>query len=261
MRQQPVGTPWASHDPAQQNRNLIDEQLQGIGREIKPAVIRYAKQTQQTSWTFAVTGVTGNPIRTIKDLENTGPDATALGAVLKAIIDHRGDDPLSNIGMSKKQVSRMREIRHDHAHSLVDFSDQDYVDGALKTLGDFRQSINKLPQTLPRIQRGNQGSTTQRSNQGQPNPQTQSTNQPDGKKILNGIVDFIRRRPAAVALARIHRWTRTEGVRTLEGGVRKLQTRWPRAGIRVDGGLAAVCRRFWGRRCRPTVVVASEMAG
>ena len=227
VRQQPVGTPWASHDPAQQNRNLIDEQLQGIGREIKPAVIRYAKQTQQTSWTFAVTGVTGNPIRTIKDLENTGPDATALGAVLKAIIDHRGDDPLSNIGMSKKQVSRMREIRHDHAHSLVDFSDQDYVDGALKTLGDFRQSINKLPQTLPRIQRGNQGSTTQRSNQGQPNPQTQSTNQPDGKKILNGIVDFIRRRPAAVALARIHRWTRTEGVRTLEGGVRKLQTRWP----------------------------------
>ena len=29
------------------------------------------------------------------------------------------------------------------------------------------------------------------------------------------------------ALPRIHRWTRTEGVRTLEGGVRKLQTRWP----------------------------------
>ena len=28
-------------------------------------------------------------------------------------------------------------------------------------------------------------------------------------------------------LTRIHRWTRTEGVRTLEGGVRKLQTRWP----------------------------------
>ena len=28
-------------------------------------------------------------------------------------------------------------------------------------------------------------------------------------------------------LARIHRWTRTEGVRTQEGGVRKLQTRWP----------------------------------
>ena len=34
-----------------------------------------------------------------------------------------------------------------------------------------------------------------------------------------------------------------------------------RARIRVDGGLAAVCRRFWGRRCRPTVVVASEMTG
>ena len=30
-----------------------------------------------------------------------------------------------------------------------------------------------------------------------------------------------------IALTRIHRWTRTEGVRTLEGGVRKLQTRWP----------------------------------
>ena len=30
-----------------------------------------------------------------------------------------------------------------------------------------------------------------------------------------------------VRLSRIHRWTRTEGVRTLEGGVRKLQTRWP----------------------------------
>ena len=29
------------------------------------------------------------------------------------------------------------------------------------------------------------------------------------------------------SLTRIHRWTRTEGVRTLEGGVRKLQTRWP----------------------------------
>ena len=29
------------------------------------------------------------------------------------------------------------------------------------------------------------------------------------------------------SLARIHRWTRTEGVRTQEGGVRKLQTRWP----------------------------------
>ena len=31
---------------------------------------------------------------------------------------------------------------------------------------------------------------------------------------------------ALLPLARIHRWTRTEGVRTLEGGVRKLQTRW-----------------------------------
>ena len=34
-----------------------------------------------------------------------------------------------------------------------------------------------------------------------------------------------------------------------------------RARIRVDGMLAAVCRRFWGRRWRPTVAVVSEMAG
>ena len=34
-----------------------------------------------------------------------------------------------------------------------------------------------------------------------------------------------------------------------------------RARIWVDGGLAAVCRRFWGRRRRPTVAVVSEMAG
>ena len=74
-----------------------------------------------------------------------------MGAVLLAIIDHRADDPLSNIEMSKKQVSRIRQIRHDHAHSLVDFSNQDYVDGALKTLRDFRQSIQQLPKQLPRI--------------------------------------------------------------------------------------------------------------
>ena len=30
---------------------------------------------------------------------------------------------------------------------------------------------------------------------------------------------------------------------------------------RVDGRLRAVCRRFWGRRWRPTVAVMSEMAG
>ena len=34
-----------------------------------------------------------------------------------------------------------------------------------------------------------------------------------------------------------------------------------RARIRVDGRLAAVCRRFSGRRWRPTVAVVSEMAG
>ena len=34
-----------------------------------------------------------------------------------------------------------------------------------------------------------------------------------------------------------------------------------RARIREDEGLAAVCRRFWGRRWRPAVAVVSEMAG
>ena len=33
------------------------------------------------------------------------------------------------------------------------------------------------------------------------------------------------------------------------------------ARIRVDAGSAAVCRRFWGCRWRPTVAVVSEMAG
>ena len=178
-RQQTAGTPRTSQDPAQQNRNLIDEQLQGIGREIKPAVIRYAKQMQQTGWTFqSVKGVTGTYIRSIKDLENSGPDATALGAVLRAILDHRRDDPLSNIGMSNTHISRMQKIRHDHAHSLVDFSDQHNVDGALKTLKDFRQSINNLPPTLPRIQHSPQGRSPQYGNQGRsPKPGNQGSGQ------------------------------------------------------------------------------------
>ena len=41
------------------------------------------------------------------------------------------------------------------------------------------------------------------------------------------LKDVLPKEYARPALARIHRWTRTEGVRTLEGGVRKLQTRWP----------------------------------
>ena len=51
-----------------------------------------------------------------------------------------------------------------------------------------------------------------------------------------------------------------DGVRTLEGG-EEVTDAMVRARIRVDGGLAAVCRRFWGRRWRPTVAVVSEMAG
>ena len=34
-----------------------------------------------------------------------------------------------------------------------------------------------------------------------------------------------------------------------------------RARIRVEGGVGGGLQAFWGRRCRPTVVVASEMAG
>ena len=150
--QPPAGTPSASQDPAQHNRNLVDEELQGIGREIKPAVIRYAKQMQQSGWTFqSVQGVTGIHIRSIKDLENSGPDATALGAVLRAILADRRDDPLSHIGMSNTHIGKMRKIRHDHAHSLVDFSNQDYVDDALKTLRNFRRSVQQLPKQLPKI--------------------------------------------------------------------------------------------------------------
>ena len=34
-----------------------------------------------------------------------------------------------------------------------------------------------------------------------------------------------------------------------------------RARIRVDGRLAAVCRRFWGRRWRPTVACGERDGG
>ena len=61
-------------------------------------------------------------------------------------------------------------------------------------------------------------------------------------------------------LSRIHRWTGMDGVRTAEGG-EGVTGAIIRARIRVDGRLAAVCRRFGGRRCRPAVAVASEMAG
>ena len=159
--QQPAGTPSASQDPDQHNRNLVDEELQGIGKEIKPAVIRYAKQMRKTGWEFqSVRGVTGKHIRTIKALENTGPDATALGAVLLAILAHQGNNPLSNIGMSETKIRNMITIRNEHAHSTRDFSDQDYVDGALKTLKDFRRSIDKLPRQLPQRPYGNQGQLT-----------------------------------------------------------------------------------------------------
>ena len=164
--QQPTGTPVASQDPAQHNRNIVDEELQGIGREIKPAVIRYAKQMQNTGWKFqSVQGVTGNHIRSLKALENTGPDATALGGVLLAILAYQGNNPLSNIGMSETKIRNMRELRNDQAHSKRDFSDQNYVDDALKTLKDFRRSIDKLPRQLPQRPHGNQGQLPPPNNQ------------------------------------------------------------------------------------------------
>ncbi|MCY4560260.1 MAG: hypothetical protein OXF79_28665 [Chloroflexi bacterium] len=169
--QPPPGTSPAPQDPAQRNRNLIDEELQKIGRDLKPAVIKYALQMQQEGWTFRnVKGTAGNHIGSVKDLENSGPDATALAGVLLAILDYRQNDPLSNFGMSKANVVRMRNIRNDHAHSRVDFSDQDYVDRTLQTLRNFRQSIDRLPQTLPGSQRSNQGRNPQRGNRGR-NPQ------------------------------------------------------------------------------------------
>ena len=54
--------------------------------------------------------------------------------------------------------------------------------------------------------------------------------QPEAVLVVErGIDDFsiVPLNQPAYELARIHRWTRTEGVRTQEGGVRKLQTRWP----------------------------------
>ena len=54
---------------------------------------------------------------------------------------------------------------------------------------------------------------------------------PDGRPaagaVARGVAAGARLDGRGGSLARIHRWTRTEGVRTQEGGVRKLQTRWP----------------------------------
>ena len=52
-----------------------------------------------------------------------------------------------------------------------------------------------------------------------------------------------------------------DGVRTEEGGGEGVTGAMIRARIRVDGRLAAVCRRFWGRRWRATVAVVREMVG
>ena len=54
--------------------------------------------------------------------------------------------------------------------------------------------------------------------------------------------------PIIFVLARIHRWTRMDGVRTLARRPKKLQKRWSGARIGVDGRLAGVCRRSWSHR-------------
>ena len=50
-----------------------------------------------------------------------------------------------------------------------------------------------------------------------------------------------------IPLARIHRWTRTEGVRTLEGGVRKLQ-------MPIIPGVNATAHHFGGFGFSPGLV-------
>ena len=49
-----------------------------------------------------------------------------------------------------------------------------------------------------------------------------------------------------------------DGVRTAKGG-EGVTGAMIRARLWVEGKLAAVCRRFWGRRWRPTVAVVKEI--
>ena len=138
--------PAATPDKAQHNRDLIGQKLQQISYRLKPTVIRYAQGTQLSGWTFQpVAGITGNLIRTIQELDAADPDATTLTAVLLAITNHRGEPPLSNIGISTSQLRKIRDISDDHTRSRVDFSNQNYVNNALNDLTRFDNSLDKLP--------------------------------------------------------------------------------------------------------------------
>ena len=141
--------------------------------------------------------------------------------------------------MSNTHISRMQKIRHGHAHSLVDFSDQDYVDGALKTLRNFRRSVQQLPKQLPRINNSSpvpkrpppqktqsparntsrkrpapSRQTTSPRNQPRPaNSRPQSTRKKQDRNrrkkaniseweiLLNRLFDFVREHPTATIIA------------------------------------------------------------
>ena len=138
--------PTAPRNRAQHNRNLIGQKMQQISYRLKPAVISYAQETQLSGWTFQpVAGITGNRIRTIQELDVADPDATALTTVLLAIANHRGEAPLSSIGISTSQIRKIRDISDDHTQSRVDFSNQNYVNDALNDLTRFDNSLGKLP--------------------------------------------------------------------------------------------------------------------
>ena len=155
--------PTATPDPAQQHRNLIGQKLQEISHRLKPTVIRYAHETQLSGWTFQpVTGINGNLLRTIQELDAADPDATALTAVLLAITNHRGDSPLSSIGISTSQIRKIRDISDDHTQSRVDFSNQNYVNNALHHLNRFNNSLNTIPVSFQTVQQNHNRTTATR---------------------------------------------------------------------------------------------------
>ena len=154
--------PTTTPDPAQQHRNLIGQKLQEISYRLKPTVIRYAHETQLSGWTFQpVTGINGNLLRTIQELDAADPDATALTAVLLAITNHRGDSPLSSIGISTSQIRKIRDISDDHTQSRVDFSNQNYVNNALHHLTRFNNSLNRIPASFQTVQQNHNRTTRQ----------------------------------------------------------------------------------------------------
>ena len=182
----PVATTTPRPDLAQHNRNLIDEHVQAIGHLLKPSVIQYTKDAQSGNWSFDyIRGQTSKHIKSINELENSTPDTTALIAILLSITAYRQNEPLAKFGITRTTLENVRNIRNEHAHNLRDFSDQVYVDGTISTLRHFRESIDKLPQHLPKRPPGNQSHPNNRGNQpnrqknqGQQSTQTQQPTSP-----------------------------------------------------------------------------------